>query len=120
MFICQWGWVEAGHPAAICCYPIGSTPCFQQIVDEGMGQALFYAISGELIAVEAAQTITSAEPQKTARVPNDTQDNVARQTVGSRVGAYRKLLGKEAALIEKKRKHQAPHGDEGHLDGHLR
>ena len=64
-----------------------------QIIDERMGQALFDAISCEVIAVESAQPVTRTEPKKTVRVANDAQDKIARQPVGRRIDSHGKLFG---------------------------
>src|SRR5436309_11307641 len=107
LWILQRRWVEAGDPAAIGRYPIDSAPSFEQVVNERMGQSLCDSIGRELVAVESAQAVTSAEPEKTARVANDAQDQIARQTVGSGVGSHRKLLGRDTSRAGKEHECQA-------------
>src|SRR5437773_7187897 len=106
LLILQRRWVEAGDTAAIGRYPIDSAPSFEQVVNEWMGQSLCNSIGRELVAVESAQAVTSAEPEKTARVADDAQDQIARQTVGSCVGSHRKLLGRDASRAGKERQRQ--------------
>jgi len=111
LLIRQWSGIEAGDPAAIGRYPIDSAPSLEQVVDEGMGQSLFDTISGEFVTVESAQAVCGAEPEETMRVPNDAQDKIARQSIGSRIGAHRKLLGGHASRAEKERKRQGRNQD---------
>src|SRR5260370_23372689 len=101
LFIPHRGGIEAGHSAAIGRYPIDSAPGLEQVVNNRMGQTLFDAIVGEFIAVEATQPVTGAEPEKTMRVRDNAEDEIARQTVGSRVGSHRELLGRDACRAEK-------------------
>src|SRR6185312_4135014 len=103
----QWRGVEPSHPAALGRYPVDSAPGLEQIVDERMGQPLFYSIVGELVAVEAAQTVTGAEPKKVVRIANNAQDKVARQAIGGCVDTHRKLFRGDRWQGKKKQKYQA-------------
>ena len=78
-----------------------------------MGQAFFDAIVRKLVAVEAAETVASAEPKKVVRVSNDSYDEIARQPVGSSIDSHGQLFTKDAANAEKKEKAQArPKGEQ--------
>src|SRR5438132_7134322 len=107
LFTPRWGRIEAGHLAAIGCNPIDSAPSLEQVVDDRIRQALLDAVVGELVAVESAETVCGAEPKKTWRVANNAKHKVARQPVCSRVGAHRKLLGRDATRGKNKRQHEA-------------
>src|SRR6266516_7487004 len=105
LFTPQRSRVEAAYPV-LGSHPEDSGSSFDQVINAWVGQAVFDAIGGELVTVEAAQPVTGAEPEETMRVTNDAQNKVARQTVGSRVGSRRQLLGLTNAWREQKQAQQ--------------
>src|SRR5207247_5358109 len=98
---------DSGYPAAVGCNPIDSATRVEEVVDDRIGQALFDSVVSKLVAVESAETVCSAEPEKPSRVGNNAKHIVARQPVGSCVGAHRKLLRRDATRAEKEHKRQA-------------
>ena len=103
----RWRRIKARCPAAVSCNPIDSATRFEQVIDDRIGQALFDSVVSKLVAVESAETVCGAEPEKPSRVGNNAKHIVARQPVGSCVGAHRKLLGRDTTRAKNKRQREA-------------
>ena len=101
---------EAGGRGA----PVDAPARFEEIVDEVGRQALLDAVVGELVTVEAGETLGGAESEKAPGVLFDAQDVIAGQAVGRRVGLDRQ----PARVKERRRKEQS--GDRGEQRPHGR
>jgi len=71
--------------AASCTDKEVTGPGLEQRGHRSVGQAFVYAVVDEAVAVEARQAFWRAEPQKSARVPDDAVNMVRCQAIGSGV-----------------------------------
>src|SRR5262245_1339944 len=63
--------VKTSHTAPIGSYPVNAVASLEQRVDGSNGKPVFNVVVGEATAVEPAETVPGAEPQKSSRVTSN-------------------------------------------------
>ena len=82
-------------------YPVHARARLDEAVDRHRGQTLAFAVVDEAMAVEPAEPVDRAEPQKTARVLYDAEDAVVAETIRRGIRARRQAFSERLRSAER-------------------